>query len=206
MGRPKLALPLGDKTVLELVIDALRQAKIEHALVVLGPHVAELAALARNAGAHVLLLDEETPDMRSTTERGLRWLEEKFQPQPEDSWLLLPADHPTLDPEVVCQLIAARARSPQYSVVIPTFQGRRGHPTLLAWKHAARIRTFAPGLGLNLYVRQQAAEVLELPVASDVSLDLDTPEEYRALTLASGTCQRPVCDSNRALTRPASQG
>jgi CTP:molybdopterin cytidylyltransferase MocA len=51
MGRPKLVLPLGERTVLEHVLAALRQAAVEHILVVIGPHVAELGALAESAGA-----------------------------------------------------------------------------------------------------------------------------------------------------------
>ncbi len=87
MGRPKLALPLGGRTILECVLAALREAGIEKTLVVVGPHVPELVPPATNAGAHVCLLTEETPDMRTTVERGLAWLEERFRPQPADDFL-----------------------------------------------------------------------------------------------------------------------
>ena len=46
MGRPKLALPFAGRTVLELVIAALQAAGVAPVLVVLGPHVADLAGLA----------------------------------------------------------------------------------------------------------------------------------------------------------------
>src|SRR5262245_65678763 len=104
MGRPKLALPVGDRTVLDLVVEALKQATIEHVLVVVGPHVPELVALAECNGAEVLQLKDETPDMRATVQRGLDWLEQRYQPRPEDAWLLVPADHPTLRPDVVPKL------------------------------------------------------------------------------------------------------
>src|SRR5712691_10446212 len=86
MGRPKLALPLGDRSVLERVVGSVRRAGVEHVLVVIGPHVPELVPLARSAGAHVLLLDAETADMRATIEHGLRWLEDHFHPRPDDDW------------------------------------------------------------------------------------------------------------------------
>src|SRR5271155_1673996 len=85
MGRPKLALPIAGRTVLEQVIHALGQASIEHILVVLGPHVAELAPVAQAAGAQVLILPAATPDMRRTIEEGLAWLEKQWQPRPSDS-------------------------------------------------------------------------------------------------------------------------
>jgi molybdenum cofactor cytidylyltransferase len=180
MGRPKLALPISGRTVLELVIAALRAAGIEQVLVVLGPHVAELRAPAETGGAHVLVLPAATADMRATVEHGLRWLEERFQPTLADSWLLVPADHPTLQPEVVHALRQAQAAHPEHSIFIPTYQGKRGHPALIGWQHVAGMRTLAAGQGLNIYLRQQRGQTLEVPVNSpDVLLDLDTPEDYQ---------------------------
>jgi len=117
--------------------------------------------------------------MRATVEAGLRWLEAQVRPEDEDDWLLVPADHPALDSAVVAELLAARSRYPQAGIIVPTHQGRRGHPTLIAWRHVAGIRRFVPGAGLNAYLRLHAVDTLELPVASPhVLCDLDTPEDY----------------------------
>ncbi len=186
MGRPKLALPLGARSVLEHVVSALRSAGVSDTLVVIGPHVPELAALARAENAHVLLLEEETPDMRATVERGLAWLEERFRPTDEDRWLLLPADHPTLDSSVVRQLLEARAAADR-SIVIPTCAGRRGHPVLIDWGHVQAIRALPAGRGLNLYFRQAQGQTLEVPVESEAVLcDLDTPADYERLREGGG--------------------
>lgn len=180
MGQPKLSLPLGECTVLEHVVRALRQAGIEPVLVVLGPHVASLRTPAERAGARVLLLAEPTPEMRSTIDQGLRWLEETQHPTAADAWLLCPADHPLLDVALIRQIVAAR--QPGASIVVPTFAGRRGHPTLIGWEHTAAIRSHPVELGLNTYLRANQAQTRELPVASDAILcDLDTPEDYERL-------------------------
>jgi molybdenum cofactor cytidylyltransferase len=182
MGRPKLFLPLGGRTVLEWVVAALRQGGVEQILVVLGPHVRDLAPLAESAGAVPLVLDHETPDMRTTVERGLDWLEAQYHPQADDSWLLVPADHPTLDAAAIRELLEARLRHPCASIVIPTYQGQRGHPAVIAWKHVAGIRALQPDKGLNAYLRLHPAQTLELPVSSPhVLCDLDTPEDYEQL-------------------------
>jgi molybdenum cofactor cytidylyltransferase len=182
MGRPKLALPLGDGTVLSQVVTALQQAGVGRILVVVGPTVPELVPLAQAAGAAVLLLSNQTADMRATVEQGLSWLEDRFQPGDQDDWLLVPADHPTLSPAVIGQLQKAKEQSPHYSIIVPTFQGQRGHPALLSWKHVAGIRMFSAQQGLNVYLRHQADETLQLPVdSSDILRDLDTPEDYEQL-------------------------
>jgi molybdenum cofactor cytidylyltransferase len=182
MGRPKLALPLGSRTVLEHVVAALRDGGADVVVVVIGAHIPELADLATAAGAAVCQLTEATADMRATVEHGLGWLEEHCRPAPDDDWLLAPADHPALSGEVVRRLRASRAQRPEQSLFIPVHQGRRGHPALLAWRHVAAIRELPPGLGLNSYLRLHAGETVEVPVESDsVLCDLDTPEDYERL-------------------------
>ena len=144
MGRPKLSLPLGGQTVLGQVVAALRQGGVDAVLAVVGPHDPGLAALAEAAGACVLRLPEATADMRATVERGLRCLEERFHPRPDDAWLLAPADHPALDADVVRRLWAAYAARPSQSIMVPVHDGRRGHPTLIAWRHVCG-HSGAPG-------------------------------------------------------------
>jgi molybdenum cofactor cytidylyltransferase len=181
MGQPKLALPLGNRTVIERVIDALTIANAE-TLVVLAPHVANLGQIAEAAGATVLQLPTATPDMRATIEAGLAFLSDRFQPSPSDVWLLCPADHPTLDPELIQRLHRQLQERPEFSIALPTFEDKRGHPAIIRWSHVAGIRDFPRGRGLNAYLRQFLAETLEVPVDSaDVLLDLDTPEDYERL-------------------------
>jgi molybdenum cofactor cytidylyltransferase len=182
MGRPKLSLPLAGRTILDHVLAALREAGVEQTLVVVGPHVAELGERARAAGARVLPLAAETPDMRATVEHGLRWLEEQFHPAAGDAWLLVPADHPTLKPAVVHRLNEARLAHAAHSIFVPTCAGRRGHPALFAWEHAAAIVARPGGEGLNAYVRAHGDSTLEVPMSDpDILCDLDTPEDYQRL-------------------------
>jgi molybdenum cofactor cytidylyltransferase len=182
MGRPKLSLPLGDRTVVEHVIAAFRQAGVADILLVLAPHTAELAPLADKAGANILLLPAATPDMRATVQAGLAHLEQQHRPSPADFWFLVPADHPTLESLLIAEMLAARSAQADASIFIPTWQGRRGHPALIAWQHVAGMCGLPADQGLNRYLRQHTEQTRELPAASaDVLCDLDTPEDYQRL-------------------------
>jgi molybdenum cofactor cytidylyltransferase len=183
MGRSKLLLPIGTSTVLESVLSAIRAAGIQDTLVGVAPDADALAEVARSAGTHVLRLDEDTPDMRATCLHGLAWIEQHFQPRPEDGWLLLPADHPTVNPEVVRALMAAVEEHPEMSIFVPTFAGRRGHPTWLRWSHVPALRALPPGQGLNTFIREHGSKTCEVDWPSDEILrDLDTPGDYARLT------------------------
>jgi molybdenum cofactor cytidylyltransferase len=183
MGRPKLALSFGDRTVLEHVVSALLAGGVEHVVVVIGPHVAELQALAEAAGAKVHTLPATTPDMRSTIELGLRYLAERYVLEPHDAFLLAPGDRPGFTADIVCQLYDAYL-SPRSSssIVIPTYGTCRAHPSLIAWKHVAGILALPYDLGVNAFFHKNAEVVEELPVTDGrVLLNLDTPDDYDVL-------------------------
>jgi molybdenum cofactor cytidylyltransferase len=194
MGRPKLSLPLGDHPILYWVIASLKAAGIAEILVVAGPRVLELGPIAKEAGAHYLELENDTADMRETVTHGLTWLENRFQPQPNDAWLLVPADHPTLSATTIRQVISGFLEKPECSICIPVYNGRRGHPTLIAWRHVSAIKNLPAGVGLNHFMRSQTKEIREVPVTSPTVLqDLDTPEDYEKLLRGweSGTITSP---------------
>lgn len=181
MGRPKLSLSIGHRTVIERVLDALREADCTP-LLVLAPHAMELAETARAAGALVLQLSQPTTHMRATIELGLEHLSGCFHPSANDAWLLVPADHPVLDPMLIRRLREELTRRPEFSLALPTFHGQRGHPTLIRWSHHAGICSFSPEHGLNRYLRQFETETLQVAVdSSDILLDLDTPDDYERI-------------------------
>jgi molybdenum cofactor cytidylyltransferase len=182
MGRPKLALPLGDRTVLEAVVTAVRAGGVEVVLVVVGPDGENLATLAERAGATALCLAADTAEMRATIARGLDWIEKQCRPHRDDGWLLVPADSPCVDPDSVRQLLAAKELHPERSIVVPTFGQKRGHPVWIGWQHVPAIRALPPGQGVNAMLRGHPATTLEIAVTSESVLwDLDSPQDYERL-------------------------
>jgi len=186
MGRPKLSLPLGGGTVLGHVVGTLRDGGADRIVVVLGPNSAELETLARSAGAEVCLLRLQTADMRETVIHGLDWLEQNSKPSAADAFLLMPGDMPGIGSAVIRRLIAEHERHAFNRILVPLFGGRRGHPTLIPWRHVPGIRALPVGQGIDSYLRTPAAGTLEIPVDDKgVLTDLDTPADYERL-LKSG--------------------
>jgi nicotine blue oxidoreductase len=185
MGRPKLSLPVGGRPMLERVITALRDGGAAPVVVVTGQHDPALPVLARSAGAEICEIPVPTPDMRSTVEYGLRWLEERFHPQPHDAFLLTPADIPFLDAMTVRILCEAWLQRSVATILVPAFGGRRGHPALIGWSHVEALRSLVPGIGVDAYLRSKPGEVAEVQTATNVAGDCDTHRNYELFVAGS---------------------
>lgn len=181
MGRPKLILSIGGRTVIARVVSALREGGASPVVVVAPPRGAPaLAAIvveAEDAGALVVVPDEQPADMRASVERALSALEcRDLAPR---TILLVPADSPGLTAESVARVIEAAAAEPD-RVIIPTANGRRGHPVAIPWGLALSIRGLPSGVGVNALVGLQNGAVVEIEIGDPgVTDDLDTPEDFR---------------------------
>jgi molybdenum cofactor cytidylyltransferase len=133
-----------------------------------------------------------TANMRATVECGLEWLGVRYRPRPEAVGLLAPADQPGLDAETVRSVVDAAVNHPRYSIVVPTFDGRRGHPAAFAWQHVAAIRALPLGQGVNAFIRAHGDATLEIPVTDAGAVyDVDTPEDYARLSETMPSLPRP---------------
>lgn len=180
MGVQKLSLRLGDRTVLEHVLAALREVPVDRTIVVLGPRSRNLAELVVPP-ARTLILERDTSHMRETVEAGLDWLEAHETPTGEDAFVLALADQPTLRAETVRALIAQRQRNRE-AIIVPLVNDRRGHPALFPWSFRNKIRELPENEGINSLMKGGAVATLLVPFDDPGLLeDMDEPEDYERL-------------------------
>ena len=91
-----------------------------------------------------------------------------------DAVLIWPVDIPFVDVATVRTLVMHDG-----TIVVPTHNGRGGHPLRLARAHFAEVMTLDPSRGLKALLEAHAAEVTRLPVGDEaVLVDVDTPADY----------------------------
>lgn len=182
MGQPKLVMTLGSRPVVRHLLDALSHSSILAAAIVYRRDDERLEQVLTDCDVISCRPEIDPPDMRASVEHGLTEIERRFAPSPDAGWLLIPADHPVVDPQIVQQLIESW-NDCDADVLIPTFNGRRGHPTIFRWSLVEPIRKLPADCGLNTLVHDDTIVVMELPVDSDsILLDLDTPEDFDRLS------------------------
>lgn len=177
MGRLKQVLPWGAGTIIEAVVRGVLASSVDEVVVVLG-HEAEAveAALAPvRADARLRLVRNERyqEGMLSSVQAGVAALAPDCR-----AFLMVLGDQPGVSPAVIDLLVEAFGRG-EGQILLPTFDGRRGHPVLFSLRYREEIARIDPAVGLRQLVWNHAAAVREIPVPeAHVLVDLDYPADY----------------------------
>lgn len=187
MAEFKPLLPLGGSTALEKCIGVFRAAGITDVIAVLGHRADELQPLAERAGARCVHNPDFELGMFSSVVAASRalpaWLEAAF---------VLPADIPLVRPSTIRQLTAAFARSGS-GIIYPVFEGRRGHPPLIASSMLAEAAEENEQGPLSNLLARHESEAIDLPVADQgIHMDMDTPAEYDELCAVAASREIPT--------------
>lgn len=178
MGQPKLTMPFGQRSVIETVVAAFSVEAINDVVVIANKADRRLCEIAMDAGASVVRIPKTSPDMRSSVQAGLDWLEVKHKPDPIDGWLLAPGDCVGLRPDSVTEIVTAWSAS-DADVLVPVFDGKRGHPTCFRWSQVEQLRRLDASVGVNWLLKSDTVKVRQFPVTDLGTLsDMDTPDDY----------------------------
>ena len=175
MGRPKLLLPWRNgRTVIEQVVETLREAGALPIYVVSGPFDAEIRRLLEHREGVTIVYNAAfaESEMMDSLRLGIKAL-----PDDVEAALIALGDQPQVRPEVVRELVATYA-SGYPAVVVPLYQGRRGHPWVVSkelWGDLLAGDYATPRDFLTAYLDR----IVILDTASpEILQDLDFPEDY----------------------------
>ena len=177
MGRDKALLRLGRVTFLERLVGVLH-GEVAPLLVVLGHHGDEIERqIPSHPPVHVL----RNPDYRlgqlSSLQVALRFL----QGQNAKAALVCLVDHPAITKQVVRRLLE-RFYETAAPILIPTHQGRRGHPVLFSRSVFQELLEAPLQEGARFVVRRHAEDVEYVEMDDEgIHLDIDRPEDYESL-------------------------
>ena len=181
MGQPKLLMPWGEMTMIEHVLEIWNASRIQRAIVVVRPDDDALKAVCQRANVDLVVPPVAPADMKQSVQFGLDHIARHFQPDLSDAWLLAPADMPGIRVSTIDQVIAHYA---EYSgkgrsgIIVPTFNGKRGHPVLFPWSLSELVSQLGENEGLNALVKRSECEEVETHDPGCVR-DIDSPDDYR---------------------------
>jgi molybdenum cofactor cytidylyltransferase len=173
MGRPKALLPLRGKTFLENILAAISSSPVEETCVVVGHHRDEIERHVVPP-ARIIFNPDYEQGMITSLQAGISSL-----PSRTSGALLFLVDHPLVDSETIALLVRKVGAD---RIVLPTFEGRRGHPVLFGSAILQEILGLSASQGANIVVHKDPDRIVEVSVNSPgILVDVDTPEDFLKL-------------------------
>ena len=173
MGRPKLLLPYGDRTIIETVVQNVVSSRADRVVVVLGGYRREIEEKIRGFAVKRVINRRYQEGMLSSVRRGLSAL-----PPSARAAAFILADQPEVASSVIDLMIEAYRREKK-GIVLPVYRKKRGHPLLIDLKYRREIESLSPDIGLRGLLREHRDDILEVRVSSPAVLkDIDNPDDY----------------------------
>ena len=185
MGRNKLILPLDGKPVLQRVLDALRDSKVDEIVVVLGAGADEVRSKVALEGTKVVTNGRYADGMSTSIKAGLAGVHRSTS-----AAIIVLGDQPFLSASLVDGLVDA-FQAEGAPVVVPVHLGKRGNPVLFARRVFPEIMKISGDHGAKPVVRAHGGDVLEVDVKDGRgAVDVDTPADYEQASLLSRQVRR----------------
>lgn len=175
MGRPKMILPWGKSSIIGTVVSTLVAAGLTQVVVVTGGSSSEVEKALEGFPDQIVFNPlYENGEMLYSIQIGLSALSTKTH-----AALVVLGDQPQMQIDIVRSVIKAYQKTEQVTLIIPSFQMRRGHPWLVSRSLWPGILALTPPATMRDFVQENAKSIHYLNVNTPTVLaDLDTPEDY----------------------------
>lgn len=162
MGEDKALLRWGEKTFLEHLLDALEHSRVGLVRVVLGGNAEAVRQHIHFGAAEVVVNREWEKGMLSSFIAAL----DTLPPNMVEAAVLCLVDHPCISSRLI-QTLINRFYETGKPIVLPTYGGQRGHPTLFAARLFDELRAAPLEVGARHVVYQHEADILEVPTEEE---------------------------------------
>ncbi len=176
-GVPKALARINHETVIEYLQKLLLATDLTEIIVVLG-HRAHLIKplLFNHKRIRVVHNKDYKLGQTSSFQAGLREISSGAE-----GIMLFPIDYPMIRKGTLEELIAYfLGKTP--TILVPAWQGKRGHPPLFHARMKEEILSLETSLGVNAVIHRHQTDTVLLPVSDHgVTQSFNTPEEFDQL-------------------------
>lgn len=183
MGQDKLLIDFGGKKVIERVLDALKNSKINHVIVV--AREKSILEVARNYGFEVIENLNANEGISASIRLGIEKADEV------DGYMFVAADQPFLSSDLLDMLIEHFEQCPK-CIVIPSFKGRRGNPVIFPSDLRDEFLALKGDTGGKAIISTNIARLESVEIKDESWLeDIDTKEALKRLKKVKNICHLP---------------
>lgn len=176
MGEFKQLLRLDDKTFVEHCVDNLLGSRVSEVIVVTGHRESEVRSALGDRPVRFAHNADYQSGMASSIKCGVQAAAETAR-----ACVLALVDQPRIGIGVINRVIETYEKM-RTMIVIPTYEGKNGHPILFDLRLREEILTMDLEQGLRQVVRAHPDEIVRIEANTGAVLeDCDLPEDYERM-------------------------
>jgi CTP:molybdopterin cytidylyltransferase MocA len=173
MGTVKQLLPVADRPAVVRCTESIRDSGVDNIVVVVNPDGNEIVRVLKEFSVTIAVNDLQESDMAESVGMGLSAIDGA-----STGVFICLCDYPLVTSATLSAMGREHNARPDL-IIIPTFQGRRGHPTLFPRFILEEVKKHST---LRDVISGHKDKILFFPIADEgVVLDMDTPEEYQKI-------------------------
>lgn len=177
MGKVKLTLPLGDKKLIEWVLQAAKLAPLDKFLLVVRPEDKEVIKIGKSWGAEIVLNSEYRTGMSSSIKKAL------YQIPSEDveGFFIILGDQPLINPSIIYKML--RAFTPgKKEIVVPFYKDKQGNPVLFDGYWKEELMGLTGDIGGRVLIKAHPERIKRVKITNEsILLDIDCEEDYEKI-------------------------
>jgi len=179
MGRPKALLPIDGVRFIEKIVSSFQSTKVGKILVVLGHNAEEMRQKIADLPVLIVVNNEYKKGQLSSLVAAIRDIHSRQSSAELDGILVHLVDHPYVNP-ILVDVMIDRFYESKKLIVVPRYHGRRGHPVIFSRSLFSELQDTPLDQGAKAVVHAHQKDTLEIDTEDEgVTIDIDTPEEYR---------------------------
>lgn len=178
-GVNKLTLEIEGKKIIEHVIVAAQNSKLDELLIVYKDD--ELKNIATKYNVKAIYNENSEKGMSTSLKAGINLLSKN-----SNACLFLLGDMPFVSINTIDTLLEKASKlttvSLESSIIVPFYDGKRGNPVIFGKKYYEEILQNTGDLGAREILKQNPEAVIKVDIDDDCeNIDIDTPAKYKSI-------------------------
>ena len=174
MGKVKLTLPLGNKKLIEWVLQAAKLTPLDKYFLVVRPEDKEIIKTGKKWGAEIVLNPEYKFGMSSSIQKALL----QISSEELEGFFLILGDQPLINSSILYKMILAFTPGKK-EIVVPFYKDKRGNPVLfdICWKD--ELMAVTGDVGGRVLIKAHPEKVKRVNISDETILfDIDQEKDY----------------------------
>lgn len=174
MGKVKLTLPLGDKQLIEWVLQAVKLTPLDRYFLVVRPEDKDIIKIGKAWGAEIVL----NPDFRKGMSTSIKKALLKINNQEVEGFFLILGDQPLITSKIINKLIKSFSPGKE-EIIVPYFKDKRGNPVLfdICWKD--ELIAVTGDVGGRVLIKAHPEKIKRVNISDRAILfDIDQEKDY----------------------------